>query len=309
MSKIMDIRKKITELKRERNAVIVAHYYAPPEVQDVADFLGDSLGLSRIAAGTDAETIVFGGVHFMAETAAIISPEKKVYAPAPDAGCSLADSVDAASLRKWKKEHPGGIVVSYVNTTAAVKAETDYCCTSANAVKVVESLPEGCEILFGPDRNLGAHIMKTTGRRMSLWDGVCTVHDVITPGMIREAAERYPDADILVHPEASCSSSEDILSGDNIFFYSTAGMLAHARKSEKKRFVIATETDTLHQLKKENPGKIFIPVSPGIVCREMKKVTLDGILGCLEKGEGEIHLEAGLRERALLPIRRMLEIG
>lgn len=305
----MDIRQKIKELKRSRNAVILAHYYAPPDVQDVADFLGDSLGLSRIAAGTDAEAIVFGGVHFMAETAAIISPEKKVFAPAPDAGCSLADSVDAASLRKWKAEHPGGLVVSYVNTTAAVKAETDCCCTSANAVKVIESLPDDSEILFGPDRNLGSYIMKTTGRKMSLWNGVCTVHDVITPEMILDAVRRYPEADILIHPEAACSCEDSILAGGNIYFYSTAGMLAHAGKSAKRQFVIATEIDTLHQLEKENPEKTFIPVSPGIVCSQMKKVSLEGILDCLENGTGEVRLDAGLRERALLPIRRMLEIG
>ena len=304
----MDIRQKIKELKRSRNAVILAHYYAPPDVQDVADFLGDSLGLSRIAAGTDAEAIVFGGVHFMAETAAIISPEKKVFAPAPDAGCSLADSVDAASLRKWKAEHPDGLVVSYVNTTAAVKAETDCCCTSANAVKVIESLPADREILFGPDRNLGSYIMKATGRKMSLWNGVCTVHDVITPEMILDAVRRYPEADILIHPEAACSCEDSILSGGNIYFYSTAGMLAHAGKSAKRQFVIATETDTLHQLEKENPGKVFLPVSPGIYCREMKKVSLENIIESLETGKGKVVLDENIRTKALLPIRRMMEI-
>lgn len=303
-----DIHERIQALKKEKNAIILAHYYAPPEVQDVADFLGDSLGLSKLAAGTDADIIVFGGVHFMAETAAIIAPGKKVFAPAPDAGCSLADSIDAASLKKWKEAHPDGIVVSYVNTTAAVKAWTDYCCTSANAVRVIESLPADKEILFGPDRNLGSYIIKTTGRKMSLWEGVCTVHDVISPEMIRTAARKYPDADILVHPEAQCSSDPEILSMENVFFYSTAGMLAHAAKSGKKTFVIATEADTVHQLEKSHPEKRFIPLSPAVLCREMKKVTLEKILDCLQNGSGEVVLEESLRQRAMLPIRRMLDI-
>ena len=303
-----DIQDRILALKKEKNAIILAHYYAPPEVQDIADFLGDSLGLSRLAADTDAERIIFGGVHFMAETAAIISPDKKVYAPAPDAGCSLADSIDAAALRKWKELHPDGIVVSYVNTTAAVKAETDWCCTSANAVKVVESLPQDKEILFGPDRNLGSHIMEVTGRKLHLWEGVCTVHDVISPEMISDAARRYPDADILIHPEAHCSSDPGILNMENVYFYSTAGMLAHAGRSVKRTFVIATEADTVHQLGKSHPGKNFIPLSPGIMCGEMKKVTVDNILACLEEGAGEVVMDEGLRQRALLPIERMLKI-
>ena len=303
-----DLHSQIARLKKEKDAVILAHYYAPPEVQDIADFLGDSLGLSRLAAKTDARIIIFGGVHFMAETAAIIAPDKKVFAPAPDAGCSLADSIDAASLRRWKERHPDGIVVSYVNTTAAVKAWTDWCCTSANAVKVVQSLPADREILFGPDRNLGSYIIKTTGRKMSLWEGVCTVHDVISPEMIRTAARKYPDADILVHPEAQCSSDPEILSMENVFFYSTAGMLAHAAKSGKKTFVIATEADTVHQLEKSHPEKRFIPLSPAVLCREMKKVTLEKILDCLQNGSGEVVLEESLRQRAMLPIRRMLDI-
>ena len=303
-----DLHSQIARLKKEKDAVILAHYYAPPEVQDIADFLGDSLGLSRLAARTDARSIIFGGVHFMAETAAIIAPDKKVFAPAPDAGCSLADSIDAASLRRWKERHPDGIVVSYVNTTAAVKAWTDWCCTSANAVKVVQSLPADREILFGPDRNLGSYIMRVTGRKLTLWEGVCTVHDVITPDMIREALRKYPDADILIHPEAGCSSASEILAADNVFFYSTAGMLGHVAKSEKRNFVIATEADTIHQLKKEHPDKHFIPLSPGILCGEMKKVTLEKILDCLQNGSGEIRLDENLRRRALLPIQRMLEI-
>ncbi len=302
------ISERIARLKKEKDAVILAHYYAPAEVQDMADCLGDSLGLSRTAAGTGAKTIIFAGVHFMAETAAILCPGKTVLSPAPDAGCSLADSMDAAVLERWKAAHPDGIVVSYVNTTAAVKAWTDWCCTSANAIKVVQSLPEGRPVLFGPDRNLGSHIMKATGRKLELWEGVCTVHDVITPEMIRKAAEEYPDADILVHPEAACSADGETLGMENVYFYSTAGMLRHVAGSSRGKFVIATETGTIHRLSIENPGKTFIPLSRGLVCGEMKKVTPERILRCLEHGEGRVVLNEDIRRRAMLPIQRMLEL-
>lgn len=299
---------RIGRLKKERNAIILAHYYTDPQVQDVADFLGDSLGLSRTAAGTQAGTIVFCGVHFMAETAAIISPSKKVLSPAPDAGCSLADSIDAGRLRRWKEDNPDGIVVSYVNTTAMVKAWTDWCCTSSNALDVVRSLPQGRKILFGPDRNLGAYIMEKTGRKMELWDGACSVHEEIGPEMIAGALEKYPDADILIHPEARCSHDRETLSKDRVYFYSTAGIISHASRSGKKRFVIATEEDTIHQLRKSCPGKEFIPVAPGIVCSQMKKVTLEGVLDCLENGSGLVTVEESVRERAIIPINRMLGI-
>lgn len=298
---------KISRLKEERDAVVLAHYYASPEVQDIADFLGDSLGLSRKAAASDASVIVFCGVHFMAETAALICPGKKVLSPAPDAGCSLADSIDAAALKGWRKDHPEGIVVSYVNTTAAVKAYTDYCCTSANAIEVVKSLPEDREILFGPDRNLGAYIRKVTGRDITLWNGVCTVHEEITAGMVRDALSRYPDAEVLIHPEARCSSDNALMEDSRVFFYSTSGMVRHAAGSAAERFIVATEEDTLHQLKKECPGKVFIPVSPGIICSGMKKVTLENVLDCLENGTGEVIVPEEIRERALLPIMRMME--
>lgn len=301
-----DISSRILHLKEERNALILAHYYAAPEVQDIADYLGDSLGLSRKAAETDASVIVFCGVHFMAETAALISPGKKVLSPAPGAGCSLADSIDAAALKRWREDHPDGIVVSYVNTTAAVKAYTDYCCTSANALEVVKSLPEGREILFGPDRNLGAYIREMTGRDISLWDGVCTVHDEITAGMVVGALSRYPDAEVLIHPEARCSSDVSLLDDSRVFFYSTSGMIRHAARSATGKFIVATEVDTLHQLSKECPGKVFIPVSPGVICSEMKKVTLENVLDCLENGTGEVIIPEEIRERALLPIMRMM---
>lgn len=300
------VAEKIQKLKKEKNAVILAHYYTSPQVQDVADFLGDSLGLSQLAADTGADVIVFCGVHFMAETAALISPDKKVLSPAPDAGCSLADSVAAAGLRKWKREHPDGIIVSYVNTTAEVKACSDICCTSANAVETVESLPPGRDILFGPDRNLGSHIIRVTGRRMELWDGACTVHEEITAEMIREALAGYPDADVLIHPEARCSSDPSLLDEPRVFFYSTAGMLRHAASSGRKMFVIATEEDTMHQLKKENPDKVFVPAAPGIICSQMKKVTLEKVLDCLENGTGEVIIDENIRSRAMLPIRNMI---
>lgn len=303
-----EITSRITRLKKEKNAIILAHYYTRPEIQDIADFLGDSLGLSKMAAGTDADTIIFCGVHFMAETAAIISPEKKVLSPAPDAGCSLADSIKAEDLKKWKQAHPDGIVVSYVNTTAEVKAWTDYCCTSSNALKVIESLPKDKEILFCPDNNLGNYIMQVTGRKMEIWEGCCKVHQDIDSEMISKALQKYPEADILIHPEARCSHDRDMLSDGRVFFYSTAGILSHSSKSGKETFVIGTETDTLHQLRLHNPSKNFIPVSDGIVCKEMKKVTLEKVLDCLENGSGQVVIDPAIRERALLPIQRMMEI-
>lgn len=299
---------RIKALKKEKNAVILAHYYSAPEIQDIADFLGDSLGLSQLAATTSADIIVFGGVHFMAETAAIISPDKKVFSPAPDAGCSLADSVTAAALARWKQQHPDGIIVSYVNTTAAVKAVTDYCCTSANALKVVLSLPEGKPVLFGPDRNLGSYIIKSTGRQMELWKGACVVHEEITSDIVSAALDAYPDTEILIHPEAKCSGNISLIDNERVFFYSTAGMLAHVASSEKKKFVIATEVDTIHSLKKQNPEKTFIPLLPSAYCREMKKVTLENILDSLEHGTGEVIIDKETREKAIIPIQRMLQI-
>lgn len=302
------LQKKICELKKEKNAVILAHYYVSPEIQEVADFLGDSLGLSRLAAQTDADTIVFAGVHFMAETAAIISPGKKVLAPAPDAGCSLADSVEAADLALWKRKHPDGIIISYVNTTAAVKAQTDICCTSANAIDVVKSVPDGVPILFGPDRNLGAYLKEMTGKNMELWSGICCVHQMITSETVLKSLDEYPDAEILIHPESRCSNDGRLISHPRVFFYSTAGMIRHATASEKKQFIIATEIDTIYELKKRNPQKNFIPLSAGLVCRQMKKVTLENVLESLETGAGEVRLDPKIAERALIPIRRMLEI-
>lgn len=299
---------RIQQLKREKNAVILAHYYTRPEVQDIADYLGDSLGLSQEAGKTDADIIVFCGVHFMAETAAIISPRKKVLIPARYAGCSLAESITGYELREWKKANPEGLVVSYVNTTAEVKAWTDICCTSANALKVVESVPAGRKILFVPDKNLGAWIMKVTGREMELWEGDCCVHERITSDMILEKSREYPEADILIHPESHCSHDETILNLPQAYLYSTAGMIRHASASSKKQFIIATETETIHKLKKDNPQKEFIPIHPKTICGQMKKVTLENLLEALEQEQYEVKVPEEIRERAWLPIQRMLGI-
>ena len=264
---------RIKQLKKEKNAIILAHYYTRPEVQDIADYLGDSLGLSQMAGTTEADIIVFCGVHFMAETASIISPNKKVLIPAEGAGCSLAEGVAGYDLREWKKANPDGLIVSYVNTTAEVKAYTDYCCTSSNALKIVQSLPKDKKILFVPDKNLGAYIQKVTGREMEIWNGDCCVHDKINTQMVLDKLEEYPDADVLIHPESSCSHDDRILNHPRAFMYSTAGIIKHAKESLKQRFIIATELETIHKLQADNPTKEFIPIHPKTICGQMKKVT------------------------------------
>lgn len=299
---------RIQQLKKEKNAVILAHYYTRPEVQDIADYLGDSLGLSQEAGKTDADIIVFCGVHFMAETAAIISPKKKVLIPAKQAGCSLAESITGYDLREWKKKNPDGIVVSYVNTTAEVKAWTDICCTSANALKVVQSIPADKKILFVPDKNLGGWIMKVTGRQMELWNGDCCVHERIIADMILEKNKTYPEADILIHPESNCSQDDRILNMPQAYMYSTAGMIKHAASSPKQQFVIATEIETIHKLQKDNPTKEFIPVHPTTICGQMKKVTLVNVLEALEKEQFQVQIPEDIRERAWAPIEKMLKI-
>ena len=299
---------RIQQLKREKNAVILAHYYTRPEVQDIADYLGDSLGLSQEAGKTDADIIAFCGVHFMAETAAIISPDKKVLIPAKYAGCSLAESITGYDLREWKKSNPDGVVVSYVNTTAEVKAWTDICCTSANALEVVKSIPTDRKILFVPDKNLGAWIMKVTGRSLELWKGDCCVHERISAEMILEKSREYPEADILIHPESNCSHDDRILNMPQAYMYSTAGMIRHAARSPKKQFVIATEIETIHKLQKDNPEKEFIPIHPKTICGQMKKVTLENVLEALEKEQFQVVIPEDIRTRAWAPIERMLKI-
>ena len=297
---------KITELKKEKNAIVLAHYYSNPDVQDVADFLGDSLELSRKAGTADADIIVFAGVHFMAETAALISPNKKVLVPALGAGCTLADGVCGENLAQWKAANPDGIVVSYVNTTAEVKSHTDICCTSANALSIVKGLPEDKKVFFVPDRNLGSYIISQTGRKMELYDGCCKVHDQVTTQMVLDMMAKYPDADVLIHPESVCSSDPVILENPNCYMYSTSGILKHAAESSKKQFIIATEIGTLHKLSKDNPGKEFIPVSEKIVCQYMKLATLEKVYEALRDEKFEVKVPEEISARALAPITEML---
>jgi quinolinate synthase len=309
---------EVRALAEERNAVILAHNYQVPEVQEVADFVGDSLGLSRRAADTDAEVIAFCGVHFMAETASILSPGKTVLLPDLDAGCSLADSITADALRAWKAGHPGAIVVMYVNTTAEVKAETDYCCTSSNAVAVVEQIfrehGDDAEILFGPDMWLGAYVERVTGRRMHVWDGECHVHAGIRPGDISGVRASHPDAEFLIHPECGCTTQvmEYVASGDvdseRTHMLSTGGMLSFARDSEAEEFIVATETGMLHPLSAENPGKRFIPANRAAVCKYMKMITLPKLRDALRELKPVVKVDPALAERARVPIERMVAI-
>ena len=288
------LKREVRALAESRNAVILAHNYQVPEVQQVADYVGDSLGLSRQAAAAGADTIAFCGVHFMAETASILCPDKTVLLPDLDAGCSLADSITADQLRAWKAEHPGAVVVMYVNTTAEVKAETDYCCTSSNAVQVVEHIwrehGDDTEILFGPDMFLGAYVEKVTGRKLNVWMGECHVHAGIRPSDIAQVREENPGADFLIHPECGCSTSvmEYVAAGDvdadNTHMLSTGGMLTHARESDADTFIVATETGMLHPLEEENPGKRFVPANPAAVCQFMKMITLPKLRDALRDG-------------------------
>jgi quinolinate synthase len=309
---------EVRALAQERNAVILAHNYQVPEVQDVAHFVGDSLGLSRQAAATDSEVIAFCGVHFMAETASILSPEKTVLLPDLGAGCSLADSITADELRAWKAEHPGAIVVMYVNTTAEVKAETDYCCTSSNAVEVVEHIRrehgDDIEILFGPDMWLGAYVERVTGRRMHVWDGECHVHAGIRPRDISAVRAEHPGAEFMIHPECGCTTQvmEFVASGDvdpeRTHMLSTGGMLDFARSSEADTFIVATETGMLHPLAKENPGKRFIPANRKAACRYMKMITLPKLRDALRDLSPQVKVDPELAERARIPIERMVAI-
>lgn len=304
-----EIIKQIKNLKTQKNAVILAHYYTDPDIQDLADYIGDSLGLARQAAKTTADIIVFCGVHFMAETAAITSPEKKVLIPAQHCGCSLAESITPADIRKWKDANPDGLVVSYVNTTAEVKAETDYCCTSSNAIQVIEHLGKDQKIFFTPDKNLGAYLNKKTGFNMELWDGDCCVHEFISSKMVLDMHQQYPEADILIHPESSCSGDDTILNHPSTYFYATSGIIRHAKESNKKQFIIATEKGTLHQLQKENPDKEFILVHPKVICSSMKKVTMKGLYEALLYEQYRVVIDPEISKKAQLSISRMLEIG
>lgn len=311
-----NIAQRIKSIARKKNAVILAHNYQIGDIQDVADFTGDSLGLARRAAETDADVIVFCGVHFMAETASILCPDKKVLIPDLQAGCSLADTLNSEQLKRWKLRYPEAVVVTYVNTTAAVKALSDYCCTSSNAVQVVQSIPEEKPILFGPDMFLGAYVSRVTGRKnLHLWAGECHVHAAVRPQDIEKARAEHPGSDFLIHPECGCVTScmvyfqdKDIVQ-ENAFITSTSGMIEHVSDSPKSDFVVATETGIIHGLKKKRPDKRFYPVSADMECNYMKMITMEKLLRSLEEGVYEVKVPKETAERARLPIERMISIG
>jgi quinolinate synthase len=311
---------EVRELAEQRDAVILAHNYQAPEIQDVAHYVGDSLGLSQQAAATDASVIAFCGVHFMAETASILSPDKTVLIPDLDAGCSLAASIDAEQLREWKASHPGAVVVMYVNTTAEVKAETDYCVTSSNAVKVVEHILRehgaDTEILFGPDMFLGAYVAETLGIRMHIWDGECHVHAGIRPSDINAMRSEHPGADFLIHPECGCSTSvmEYVASGDvdpeGVHMLSTGGMLKYAETAKPgTTAIMATETGMLHPLRLAAPEVDFIAANEAATCRYMKMITLTGLRDSLRDLKHEVKVPEDIAVKARVPIERMVSIS
>jgi quinolinate synthase len=313
---IADLQAEIRDLARQRNAVVLAHNYERAEVQDVAHFVGDSLGLSREAAKTGADVIVFCGVHFMAETAAILSPKKTVLLPDLAAGCSLASTINAEQLRQWKSEHPGAVVVAYVNTTAEVKAESDYCCTSGNAVEVVNAVPADKEILFLPDMFLGAHVRRITGRdNIRVWMGECHVHAGIDPENIRLQRQLHPDAEFLIHPECGCSTSviEAISAGDvdpeGVHILSTEGMIKRPKESAAEEFIVATEVGILHRLRRENPAKRFHAANERASCAYMKVTTLPKVREALVRNQHRITVPPDIAKRARKAIERMVAIG
>jgi len=319
LENIPALQDEVRALARERDAVILAHNYQLPEIQQVAHYVGDSLGLSQVAASADGGTIVFCGVHFMAETASILCPEKRVLIPDLEAGCSLADSITADQLREWKAGHPGAIVVMYVNTTAEVKAETDYCCTSSNAVKVVEHIfrehGEDAEILFGPDMFLGAYVEKMLGRSMHVWDGECHVHAGIRPDDISAVRAAHPGADFLIHPECGCSTSvmEYVAAGDvdaeGVHMLSTGGMLKYAQEHHGGTAIVATETGMLHPLRAAAPDTQFIAANEAAHCRFMKMITLPKLRDSLRDDVQEVKVSPETAERARVPIERMVGIS
>jgi quinolinate synthase len=316
---------EVRRLADDRDAVILAHNYQVPWIQDVAHFTGDSLELCRQAASTDAKEIFFCGVHFMAETAAILCPDKRVYIPDLDAGCSLAATIDADQLRAWKEEHPGAVVVAYVNTTAEVKAESDICCTSSNAAAVVNSIPADKEVLFLPDQFLGAHVERVTGRKLHIWMGECHVHAGIGSQELKELVGRHPDAELLIHPECGCASAALYLAGegelppDRTHILSTGQMIRHGREKDgrgqapahngRERFIVATETGILHRLRKENPGADFLPANEAAVCQYMKTITPAKLVRSLRDGVFEVTVPEEIASRAREAIERMVAIG
>ena len=310
----INFREAINELREEKNALILSHNYQIPEIQDLADVVGDSLNLSLQALKSDKDLIVFCGVNFMAETASILAPNKKVVIPDLKAGCSLADTINVQQLREWKDKHPDTVVISYINTSAAIKAESDYCCTSSNAVKVVEEIPQNKEILFLPDLFLGAYIENMTGRKMHIWPGECHVHAKLTANEINTMKNDLPDADFLVHPECGCVSnimyelSEGNIKNDNTKILSTDGMIKYANQSNAKEFVVATETGILHQLQKQNPEKKFHPVKDDAVCEYMKMITLEKLYRSINEEIYEVKVPEEIAKRAIKPITRMINI-
>ena len=310
------LKENILRLKKEKDVVILAHNYQIPGIQDIADFTGDSLGLSRQAAKVDQKTILFCGVHFMAETAAIISPHKKVLVPDLDAGCSLSDSITLDELKNWKKQHPSAISVGYVNTTAEIKSELDYCCTSSNAINVVNSIPKNKEILFLPDMFLGSYVAKMTGRKnMYIWAGECHVHAGITPEDITKKLDSMKEAEFVIHPECSCTTPMlyDLASGSfddrKVSILSTEGMLNHVRDSKAKKFVVATEIGILYRMRKQNPGKTFVPASDKAECQYMKMNSLEKVYDSLVEDKYEVTVPKEIAAKARLALDRMLAIS
>lgn len=305
----LDLFDEIERIKKEKNAVILAHYYQEPDIQDIADYIGDSLGLSQQAAKTDADIIVFAGVHFMAETAKILSPEKKVLLPDLKAGCSLSDSCPPHLFSKFKEKYSDHIVITYVNCSAELKALSDIVCTSSNAVQIVDSLPKDQKIIFGPDKNLGRYVQKMTGRDLVMWNGACMVHEIFSRQRIIKLKERHPEAKFIAHPECE----ESILEMAD-YAGSTTGLLNYATKSEAKEFIVATESGIIHQMEKANPGKVFIPAPPNNTCAcndcpHMKRNTLEKLYLCIKNELPEVSVPMDIVEKARMPIERMLEIS
>ena len=305
----LDLFSEIERLKKEKNAVVLAHYYQEPDIQDVADYIGDSLGLAQQAQKTTADIIVFAGVHFMAETAKILNPSKKVLLPDLKAGCSLSDSAPPVLFKQFKEKHPGHLVISYINCSAGIKALSDIICTSSNAQKIVESLPESQPIIFAPDKNLGGYINKQTGRNMVLWNGACMVHEIFSLEKITRLKARHPYAKLIAHPECEQAVLEVAE-----FIGSTTQLLKFAEKDTAMEFIVATETGILHQMQQNAPHKTFIPAPPNNSCAcndcpHMKLNTLEKLYLCMEYEEPELHMEEELRKAAKIPIDRMLEIS
>ncbi|MEX8549291.1 MAG: quinolinate synthase NadA [Mucilaginibacter sp.] len=305
----LDLFDEIEKIKKEKNAIILAHYYQEGDIQDIADYIGDSLGLSQQASKTDADVIVFAGVHFMAETAKILSPKKKVLLPDLKAGCSLADSCPPHLFAKFKEQYPDHLVITYVNCTAELKAMSDIVCTSSNAVQIVQSLPPEQKIIFGPDRNLGRFVAKKTGRDLVLWNGACMVHEIFSREKITRLKERYPAAKFIAHPEC-----EDAILEMADYIGSTTGLLNYTINNPAKEFIVATESGILHQMKRDNPTKTFIPAPPNNSCAcndcpHMRRNTLEKLYLCMKNEQPEIFVPEHIIEKAVVPIERMLEIS